>query len=169
MTRLEAAKPPSRRLMLPCALAALALWASPAAQAQSCTTSAVAPTFGVYNAAGNNTLANGIVNVSCNVLGIPLSITYTIRLGLGSQPAGTQRQLAGGPGDTGRLPYNLFCDPAYTQVWADGSGQTCVISGGHLLLLGGILTPYPVYGRINGGHYVPAGSYSDMVTVEVLY
>ena len=70
---------------------------------------------------------------------------------------------------TGHLPYNLFCDPAHTQIWADGSGQTCVINGGRVLLLGGSLTPYPVYGRIKGGHYVPAGSYSDMVTVEVLY
>ena len=160
---------PAHRLLLSCALAALAGWATPAAQAQSCTASAIAPAFGVYNATANATLANGVVNVSCNVIGLPLTVFYTIRLGMGSQPNGSQRQLAGGPGSTGRLPYNLFCDAAYTQVWGDGSGQTCVVNGGRVLLLGGLLTPYPVYGRINGGSFVPAGSYNDTVTVEVLY
>ncbi len=159
----------SSRAMLTCAMAALAFFAPPAAYAQSCTTSAIAPAFGVYNATANVTQANGVVNVSCNVVSLPTTVFYSIRLGMGSQPNGTQRQLAGGPGSTGRLPYNLYCDPAYTTVWGDGSGQTCVVNGGSTLLLGALLNPHPVYGRINGGSFVPAGSYSDTVTVEVLY
>lgn len=151
------------------ALAWLAVFYSAAVQAQSCTASVIAPAFGVYNATANATLANGAVNVSCTVIGLPLSVFYTIRLGMGGQPESPLRQLAGGPGGKARLPYNLFCDAGYNQIWADGSGQTCVVSGGRALLLGGLLTLHPVFGRINGGHFVPAGNYADIITVDVLY
>lgn len=161
----------SLQRFLSCSLLALvlALCTSPS-QAQTCTATAVAPAFGVYSPSGGNTFANGVVSVSCNVLGVvPISVFYTIRLGLGSQPTGQQRQLAGGPGGAGRLQYNLYCDSGYTQVWADGSASSCVVSGGQALLLGSLLTPHPVYGLIISGQYVSAGSYSDVIAVDVLY
>lgn len=162
-------RPFTVRQLAAAALLGVGLASLSSSHAQSCTVSALAPAFGVYSPSGSSTLANGLVTVSCNVQLLPLNVFYTIQLGLGSQPTGQQRQLAGGPGGTARLQYNLFCDAARTQIWADGSGSSCTVSGGQALLLGGLLTLYPVYGRVPTGQYVPAGSYSDVIAVDVLY
>lgn len=145
----------------------LALWA-PVASAQACTTSTVAPVFGNYLSTSSGSNAAGSVSVSCVVPGaLGQDVFYTVKLSLGGQPQGTQRRM--GSGGANFLAYNVFCDSAYNQIWADGTGATCVRSGGQARLLGTLLTVYPLYGRIPGGQFVSPGAYSDTIAVEVLY
>lgn len=145
----------------------LSLWAQ-AASAQVCVTSTVLPIFGNYLASSPATTAAGSVSVSCVVLGVlGQSVFYTVSLSPGGQAQGTQRRL--GNGGASFLPYNVFCDSGYNQIWADGSSGTCTRTGGQAGLLGTLLTVFPLYGRIPGGQFVPPGSYTDTIAVEVLY
>lgn len=137
------------------------------AQAQLCTASAIAPLFGNYQSAGSGSNANGSVSVSCLVPGItPQNVFYTIELELNGQAQLTQRRMVFG---TNYLNYNVFCDGGYSQVWADGSGSSCTVTGGQAGLLGTLLTVSPVYGRIPGGQFLSPGTYTDSITVKVLY
>jgi spore coat protein U-like protein len=140
---------------------------SPAAWAQLCTTSVVAPLFGPYRGAGNGNSANGAVNVSCVVSGgVPQSVFYTVKLDLSANAQGTQRRMAHG---SNTLQYNVFCSGSYSQVWADGNSSTCTTSGGQPNLLGTLLGSHPVYGRIPGGQFVAPGIYTDSIAIQVLY
>lgn len=145
----------------------LALWAQ-VASAQVCTTSTVTPVFGNYLATAPGSTASGSVSVSCVVLGVlGQTVLYTVRLSPGGQAQGTQRRMARVGGNF--LSYNVFCDGGYNQIWGDGSSGTCVRTGGQAALLGTLLTVFPLYGRIPGGQFVPPGSYSDTIAIEVLY
>ena len=69
-------------------------------------------------------------------------------------------------GGASLLTYNLYSDAATTIVWGDGSaGSTAntteALSGNHPT---SILT---VFGRLDAGQDVPAGSYSDMVVITI--
>ena len=140
---------------------------SPTAWAQLCTTSVVAPVFGVYRSAGNGNSANGAINVSCVVSGgVPQSVLYTVKLDLSANAQGTQRRMTHG---SNTLQYNVFCSGSYNQVWADGASSTCTASGGQPNLLGTLLGVHPVYGRIPGGQFVIPGVYTDSIAIQVLY
>ena len=153
-----------------CCGAALVALLAPAAWGQSCSVSATAPNFGVYNPAAADAITTGLISVTCNVSGpLALNVLYTIELGMGANASGTQRNLAGGTGGTGQLAYNLFCDITYSQVWGDGSNGSCVRTGGRLLLLGPLLSTFAVYARAPRGQFVSAGSYTDLITIRVLY
>lgn len=157
--------PPKMR-PFPAACLGLALWGQ-AAMAQICTTTGLAPAFAAYQASGTLNSSAGSVSVSCVVLGVlGQNVSYTVRLGLSAQAQGMQRRMASG---AAYLGYNLFCDSGYSQVWGDGSNGSCVRTGGQSGLLGTLLTVYPVYGRIPEGQYVAPGTYSDLVSIEVLY
>ena len=145
----------------------LMVMCSPTAWAQICTTSVVAPVFGVYRSAGNANNANGAINVSCVVSGVvPQSVLYTVKLDLSAQAQGTQRRMAYG---SNTLQYNVYCSSSYNQVWVDGNNSTCMASGGQPNLLGTLLGVHPVYGRIPGGQFVAPGLYTDSIAIQVLY
>lgn len=150
-----------------CGASLLLALCSPTAWAQLCTTSVVAPAFGVYRSAGNGNSANGVVNVSCVVSGVvPQSVLYTVKLDLSASAQGTQRRMTHG---SNTLQYNVFCSGSYNQVWADGNNSTCAASGGQPNLLGTLLGVHPVYGRIPGGQFVAPGIYTDSIAIQVLY
>ena len=147
-----------------CLVLGLMLWVQQASAAVCTVTPVVAPVFASYQ--GVQTDATGSITVVCTSL-LPESVSYTVRLGLSSQAVGTQRQMALG---AGRLSYNFFCTNGYSQVWADGSGGTCVApGGGTVLVLFPLVTAYTVYGRIPGGQLAAAGTYTDTVAIQVLY
>lgn len=148
--------------LAPCLGLCLALW-SHAASAQVCTVTADPPVFGNYNASDVGTNTVGKVKVGCK---LGPSVSYAVKLSLGGQPQGTQRRMISG---TGYLSYNLFCDSGYSQIWADGGGGTCARPGSHSGSAVSPDTEHTVYGRIPGGQYVAAGSYTDTVVIEVLY
>lgn len=152
------------RTLLSCLFFSLS---SQAAWSQVCTVSAIAPLFGAYQATGSGSGANGSVSVSCVVLGtIGQNIFYTIKLDLSSQAQDTQRRMQSG---SNHLRYNLYCDGGFNNIWADGGSSTCTKTGGQANLLGTLLTVFPVYGNIPGGQFVASGSYTDSISVQVLY
>lgn len=164
-TRLQPAR--LQRFCLYSAFLILLLLCQKNAQAQLCTASAVAPAFGNYQSAGSGNSANGSISISCQVLGAtPQTVFYTIQLELNSQAQLMQRRMALG---SAYLNYNVFCDGGYNQIWADGSSSSCTVTGGQTDLLGNLMKVYPVYGRIPGGQFLSPGTYTDSITVKVLY
>lgn len=124
----------------------------------SCTLNAQAVDFGLIDQVGviHSALhAEGLLNVRCSA-GRP----YTVYLGDGNHPNGTQRNMANG---SSRLAYLLFQDSARVLPWTDSSGVSRVGTGNEQNLV--------VYGQIPVGTTVPGqlGTYTDTVIVTVSY
>ncbi len=138
---------------------------SGAAAAATCTVApVVAPVFAPYQSTTRD--ATGSITVTCSVL-VAESVSYNIRLGLGGQAVGTQRQMVS---SGSLLRYNLFCTNGFSQVWADGLGGTCAPTGrAQVPVALPLVSTYTVYGRIPAGQFVAAGTYLDTVTITVLY
>jgi len=87
-----------------------------------------------------------------------------LRLDAGSGSGSTSRRRMEQDAGTDRLEYDLFQDPARTIHWGDRSGvDTLEVE------TAGVPLTIPVYGQIPGGQRVREGTYSDTVTVRVLY
>lgn len=123
--------------------------------------------FGQINDIGKTAkdyTANGAVVTTCNS-GTP----YTIYLSNGNNRiAGGNRQMANGGN---YLPYQLYQDAAYTQVW-DETGGTNMIngSGGKSLIGTGGNQTTTIYGRIAKNTILPPpNNYTDTVIVTTTY
>ena len=119
--------------------------------------------FGTYNALGGNLDAIGHISFLCVpdlLTGPTASYALSVSAGTGSGGSFNPRRLTGsGFG----LNYNMFLDPARTQLLGDGSSGTSKSAGtcaGTCAIM--------VYGRIFGGQFVPAAPYQDdiLVTLE---
>jgi spore coat protein U-like protein len=164
-------------------LAVLACAAGNAQAIESCSVSADALNFGAYaspNGVAIDTV-HSTITVTCSptpllgLLGIIVGCqndTYSVQLSTGNAGTYAPRSLSSGGA---MLSYNLYTDAGRTLVWGDGIGATQTVTGnlsGVLLALGACPpTPiqHPVYGRIPGSQNVPAGSYSDTITVTVTF
>lgn len=109
--------------------------------------------FGTYTAGQTSNLdGQGTIRVrNC------LNSQVTITLDGGSSGDVNNRQLASG---ANRLNYQLYKDPGRTQIW--GNGQNAA----SMQILQDPAN-IPVYGRIAAGQSVPAGTYSDTVTITL--
>jgi spore coat protein U-like protein len=85
--------------------------------------------------------------------------TVTIELDGGRSGNVRNRQLASG---ADRLNYQLFKDTARQQVWGTGADAFTM----QILQSD---APIQVFGRIPGGQRVPAGTYSDSVTITMTF
>lgn len=134
----------------------------------SCSASTSSVAFGVHDPlSGSATSSTGNVAVTCGgVLG--LLVPYDIELSPGGYGTYSARQMGSG---VNRLNYNLYTSGTFATVWGDGSGSTQIVSGSvTIVLLGGTTENHTVYGRIPAGQTsVVPGSYSDTVTVTVIY
>lgn len=149
------------------------LW-SVSALADSCeftTTSGVA--FGLYDPlTGSHRDSDGSITLSCRKTGLGAifggSIDYEIRLNAGSSGSFMPRAMSSGV-DT--LEYNLYTEQTRNTVWGDGAGGTVSKMGGLSFgfLAGDKTETFTIYGRVFGGQYVSAGTYTDMITATVLY
>ena len=103
--------------------------------------------------------ASGYIDVTCS-LGVP----YFIKLGPGQNSGGIfnpRKMQASGSG--ANLNYNLYRNSIHTEIWGDTTGGTFAQPG-----VGTNLTQqFEIYGLIPGSQNIPAGSYSDMVTVII--
>jgi len=124
-----------------------------------CSVTVTQAIFGNYDAIGYASLDTvADISVSCSS-GAP----YTIKSDPGQHVgAGFQRRMLSSDGGT-TLNYNLFRDPACTEVWGDGTASTSVFFGTGT---GGPLQ-HRVYGRIPGSQRVKADNYGDSVVVTV--
>ncbi|MDO8838569.1 MAG: spore coat U domain-containing protein [Parvibaculum sp.] len=134
----------------------------------TCTVSATGHNFGTYDAIQRNAVtSSNTVTVRCVALVLSVAVSYEIRLSSGSSGSYNQRQMMSGANTLG---YNLYTNSSRTTVWGDGTGGTQTVTDGYLLqLLFPVTRNYTVYGRIDGGQNAAAGSYSDVITVTVLY
>lgn len=166
----------SVRLLAGSILAIAAVAAQPAFAAEETSTLDVSATVTSNCVVSTTPLAFGNVDVTggSNVDGTGgLSVTctsgtgWTATAGTGSGSGATlaTRKMANG---ANLLNYALYTDSAYTTVWGDG---TTVGAEGTFTGTGtGSAQTSTIYGRIPAGQSsLPAGEYSDTVTVTVTY
>lgn len=65
-----------------------------------------------------------------------------------------------------QLSYGLYLDSARTAAWGDGTEGTSAYVG---MLQAGQVTRIPVFGRIFGRQAIPAGRYTDQITVTIVF
>ena len=141
------------------AATATTTFAVSAVVASGCAVTALPLAFGAYDAAGASQLDGSTsVTVLCT-----LGTAYNVGLNQGTGTGATvaTRKLTNG---LSTLNYTLYSDSNRSTVWGNTVG-TNTVSGTYALAQ----APYTVYGRIASGQVVPAGSYSDTITVTITY
>lgn len=149
-TRGSVTRAPLRAL---CSMLALALM--PALANAACTLGVVNVSFGAYDSLSpvDSEIVGSII-VSCDE---ESNAQVTLSSGVGSYATRHMQ------GTTHSLFYNLFLDPTRLVIWGDGSPGTGVLS------VNGLGATFPVYGRVPARQSVPAGNYSDMITVTLTF
>lgn len=151
------------RLLLLIGSVFAALGSTPA-HAINCRVTVVAMNFGVYMPmAPAHVDVNGQVGVRCQAQ--PGSFTVVIGPGVsGDQLA---RTLSTGGGDV--IAYNMYRNPARTEIWGDGTPPTFVVSGVRTSQGRPTFYNYTIYGRMFSGQTPNPGVYVDNVMVTVLF
>ena len=129
----------------------------------ACTVSATALAFGNYTPGSGAITNTSTINVACTK-----SSPYSVTLNGGSTTGGTiaQRLMTNG---AQTLQYNLYTSNAYATLLGDGTTGSKVSATG-----AGLTVPNPitVYGQLPdtvANQSVPAGTYTDTITVSVSY
>lgn len=126
-----------------------------------CTVGTVPVSFGDYTGAQSD--ATGTINVNCTA-----DLVYSIELGAGNG-GGAARQMPKVGDPATFLPYELYQNAGRTVPWG---GATYAVGGATALTgLTGLGTNQAVvvYGRVDSGQPLSAGSFADVVTVSVIY
>ncbi len=133
--------------------AVLLVLTSVSAQAfRTCNMSASNVAFGVFN--GSATSSVGAITIVCIGSG---NANYTLTLSTGSSGTYFPRHMTNGPNI---LSYNLFKDPAFTQVFGDGTGGSTFFSD---RAQGPETRLVSVYGRLPSQPVPAAGAYLDTI------
>lgn len=132
-----------------------------ASEASACSVQSTTPVaFGVYDPGlVGGVLTEGLLTIRC-----PGTRLTRVTLSPGQNPSGPwNRNLASG---SSRLAYQLYLDPQRTQIFGDGTSGTHVYApnparpGNHQIT---------IYAHMPAGQYVMTGSYSDTITVTMVY
>lgn len=125
-----------------------------------CAVSAANLSFGTYSPIGGSALdGTSTITVTCT-----LSTPYNVRLNQGANGSSvTARKMLRASG-TELMNYALYRDSSRTQNWGQTDTTDTLDSTGT-----GLAQAHTVYGRIPAAENMPAGSYSDIVTVTVDY
>jgi spore coat protein U-like protein len=144
----------------------LSLASTPAAAlGLDCNVSTTGVAFGNYNPTnGSPTDATGNVHVFCTVLLVSVLSQTNISLSKGDSGSFTPRKMSSG---ANQLNYNLYKEASHTTVWGDGTGGTGIFTDNVTIAVLGTSIDHTIYGRIPAGQYVPAGSYTDTITITV--
>jgi spore coat protein U-like protein len=133
-------------------LVALA-FALTAQQVHACTLNVTGVNFGSYDVFNNSALdSTGNIDVNC-----PSGVGYSMAL---TEGGGTHTQRVMNSG-AHRLNYNLYTAANRAVVWAG----TVTVNGTGI----GVSVNHAVYGRIPALQNVHAGSYSDIIIVELTF
>jgi spore coat protein U-like protein len=157
-------------------LALAALPATPRAQAQltatagmlvgieivtACTVSVADLNFGAY-ASNSTTAVQGQTNIE---LRCGAGATAELFLDEGTGPGGsTSRRRLDQDSGKGTLDYGLFQDAGRTIEWGDRSGRDTLE-----VQTTGTQQSIPIYGQIPAGQRAVEGTYSDTITLRVVY
>jgi spore coat protein U-like protein len=127
----------------------------------SCIVSASDLNFGAYSSKDSATLlGQTTVQLQCGA-----QTTAEVSLDAGSGPGGnTSRRRMEQDAGQDRLDYDLFQDAGRTVHWGDRSGVDTLE-----VQTAGVPLAIPVYGQVPGGQRVRDGTYSDTITVRVVY
>src|SRR5438094_359813 len=111
--------------------------------------------YDVFSATSRTTSQS--ISVSCLV-----PTTMTVSIGASSTSGSiANRQMAQAAG-SGRLAYNIYRDSGFTQLWGDGTAGTTPLT-----LTVVLNTSFTVYGKVDAGQNVPAGTYADTVVITI--
>lgn len=141
----------------------------------TCSVSANGVVFGAYDPFRDDPLdSSGSVTFRCTSTVALLSlriVSFEVQLSSGNSGSFMPRAMGSG---SNALAYNLYTNPTRSTVWGNKTGGTGVLSGSFrfpaLLTIGSVReASFTAYGRVFSGQLVPAGSYSDAITVTVLY
>lgn len=125
----------------------------------SCAVVALPLAFGNYTPTqSGNTTAQTTLAVTCTN-GTPYSVGLNAGGGTGATVA--TRKLTSG---ATTLNYTLYSDSGYSTLWGNTIGTNTVTGTGS-----GLLQTLNVYGSITALQAVPAGAYTDTVTVTLTY
>ena len=128
-----------------------------AQQGHACTLNVTGVNFGSYDVFSNTPLdSTGNIDVNC-----PSGVGYSMALTAGG---GTHTQRVMGSG-AHRLNYNLYTAANRAVVWGDATSGTVTVNGTGI----GVNVNHGVYGRIPARQNVRAGSYSDIIIVELTF
>ena len=132
----------------------LILLAAPA-RAAVCDVSPLGVAFGTYDTL-DPTAVEGVGNLAIRC---DAEVSYTIMLSRGSGDFAERRMTS----NTAVLTYNLYLDPSRLGIRGDGTAGTSVVTGT------AASADHAIYGRLPAEQNVPAGAYSDTITVTVVY
>lgn len=109
----------------------------------------------------NLSVSNGSVVVICTT-----GATYSLALNAGNNLSGGNRRMANG---ANFITYQIYSDMAQTTLWGDGTAGIGNARTG--LLATGANQTYTVYARIPTTPQtpVPAGTYTDTVTITITF
>jgi spore coat protein U-like protein len=127
----------------------------------ACTVTATDLNFGAYSPRSQAPLqGQSTIDLVC---GAPVTAEVSLDAGSGTGASTSNRRMEQDAG-TDRLDYDLYQDPARTIHWGDRSGRDTLE-----VQMTGATVSIPVYGRVPGGQRARDGTYSDTVTVRVIY
>jgi spore coat protein U-like protein len=114
----------------------------------------------------------GTVTVTCQYVpkgATQVNYRVTISNGMNGTSPTTRRMATG----SARMDYNVFADPARSQVWGNGTGGTVIASGSMTIGPGvgnGTRTAtHTVYGRIPQLQDAVPGAYNDTLVLTLTY
>ena len=146
-----------RKRKVPVRSLILLAFALTAQQGNACTLNVTGVNFGSYDVFSNSALdTTGNIDVNC-----PSGVGYSIEL---TEGGGTHTQRVMGSG-AHRLNYNLYTAANRAVVWGDATSGTARVNGTGI----GLSVNHGVYGRIPALQNVHAGSYSDIIIVELTF
>jgi len=145
-------------------LIALALLLPGIASALNCSFTLTPMSFGMYTPAGTSPL-DAVSNITVRCVAQPG--TYAVSIGPGLSGNQLMRTLSAGGGNF--LNYNLYRDPARTQIWGDGTPPSFVVTGARTSVGRPTINVHPLYGRVFSGQTPNPGSYADNLLVTVLF
>lgn len=128
----------------------------------SCAVSATPLAFASYDPAASSTIdaANSLL-VTCTT-GVAYTVGLSVGVGTGATVATRKMTNVASAGNL--LTYSLYSDAGRSSLWGNTVGTDTLAATA-------TATPntIAVYGRVFAGQNVPAGAYSDTVTVTVNY
>jgi len=149
-------------------LLSLSLCCGAASAATACTLASTPLVFGAYDVFSPASLdSSATLVLTCSRFGGPQNVAVSIGIGAGVHGgANAGRKMRAGSGQL--LGYSLFRDAGRTAAWGDVVGlntftQTLAVPNQSSAQLS-----VTVFGRIPPAQDVPAGVYSDSVTVTVM-
>ena len=114
--------------------------------------------FGAYDPVVANSTAD-LSSTGTFALTCTSGDALTIGLSLGANAVSNQRNMK--DSGTDKLAYNLYQDSGHSTAWDETTTESSTGTGSEIT--------YTVYGVVPHGQNIPAGSYTDSVSIDVTY